>query len=173
MGIYEELRDRYRPDVVDYLLVGESPPVPRHGKLRFFYSPVLTRPDSLYRAVATAFLDIEEAELARKVEMLERLREKRVWLVDVVDDPINDKSPSERRALLEAAIGGFVERCKGIAPRRGILVCQKSVRALVRPHLQAADLQIFPRALNFPRADQPAWRQQFIEGMRAFRDGNW
>lgn len=48
---YEELRNRYRPGVVDVLLIAESPPDPGAGPRRFFYAPQLTH-DNLYRGVA-------------------------------------------------------------------------------------------------------------------------
>src|SRR2546422_2294554 len=44
---YEELRERYRPERLRYLLIAESPPDPGEGERRFFYSPALTI-DNLY-----------------------------------------------------------------------------------------------------------------------------
>ena len=46
---YEQLRQRYRPELLRVLLVAESPPDPGSGPRRFFYSPTLTI-DNLYAA---------------------------------------------------------------------------------------------------------------------------
>jgi hypothetical protein len=45
---YEQLRQQYRPDRLEVLLIGESPPDPGAGGRRFFYAPTL-QIDNLYR----------------------------------------------------------------------------------------------------------------------------
>jgi len=50
---YEQLRDQCRPDRLEVLLIGESPPDPGAGGRRFFYAPTL-QIDNLYRGVAQA-----------------------------------------------------------------------------------------------------------------------
>ena len=51
---YEQLRQRYRPQRLSVLLIGESPPDPGVGARRFFYAPTLAAADNLYRGVAAA-----------------------------------------------------------------------------------------------------------------------
>jgi hypothetical protein len=45
---YEQLRARYRPDRLQVLLIGESPPDPGARQRRFLYAPAL-QIDNLYR----------------------------------------------------------------------------------------------------------------------------
>ena len=72
---YDELRNEYRPERVEVLLVAESPPDPGPGARRFFYSPTLTA-DNLFRGVALAAFGLDKAALARtsKVAVLEQLQ---------------------------------------------------------------------------------------------------
>lgn len=53
VNCYEELRNKYRPDDVVLLLIGESAPDPGQKEKRFFYAPVLTPHDNLFRAGST------------------------------------------------------------------------------------------------------------------------
>jgi hypothetical protein len=67
---YEELRERYRPARLRYLLIAESPPDPGDGERRFFYSPALTI-DNLYRGVAEAvYGQREDVDLQDKPAVL-------------------------------------------------------------------------------------------------------
>jgi hypothetical protein len=54
---YAELRERYRPEHVKLLLIGESAPDPGAAERRFFYAPTLTSADNLFRGVVLALYD--------------------------------------------------------------------------------------------------------------------
>jgi hypothetical protein len=66
---YEQLREQYRPDRLEVLLIGESPPDPGAGERRFFYASTL-QIDNLYRGVAQALYgdhpDVELRALGNK-----------------------------------------------------------------------------------------------------------
>jgi hypothetical protein len=78
---YEQLREQYRPEQLEVLLIGESPPDPGAGERRFFYAPVL-RIDDLYRGVAHGcYVDDPEVDLADKPAVLGRLQADGFWLM--------------------------------------------------------------------------------------------
>jgi len=99
--------EKYRPEVIETLLVGEAPP--SNGKT-YFYLPTTVRSsvpiDSNRSLPATIFyhyfqrLPADEEEYA---ELLLKLKELRVFLVDIVDEPIRVRnSPDGIRRIIEA-----------------------------------------------------------------------
>lgn len=161
---YENLRNRYRPDEVDVLLIGESPPDPGAGQRRFFYAPELTH-DNLYRGVAQALYgDCADFELRDKPAVLDRIKADGLWLIDAVEQPINKTSASARRAAISAGVPRLVEVCKEIDPRRGVIICHGLVYELVAPDVRTAAVEILhDKPLPFPLGN---WRAQFIDGFR-------
>lgn len=161
---YEELREANRPRRLRILLIGESPPDPGAGERRFFYSPRLTH-DNLYRGVAQAVYGETAAfGLSDKPRVLEQLRDDGFWLIDAVEQPINKATPASRRSALRAAVPHLVERCRELAPERGVVICHGAVYEVAAPALRAAGVRILhDRPLPFPLGN---WRAQFVRGFR-------
>jgi len=161
---YEELRSRYRPDPVKVLLIGESPPDPGSGQRRFFYARELTY-DNLYRGVAEAIYGLEpEFDVQAKEAVLDRLKEDGFWLVDAVEHPVNKLSRAARRRAIADAVPGSVERCKELAPERGVIICHSLVYELTASALRAAGVRILhDEPIPFPLGN---WRAQFVSGVR-------
>jgi hypothetical protein len=161
---YEELRDRYRPARLRYLLIGESPPDPGEGARRFFYSPPLSI-DNLYRAVAESVYGTEsDVDLRDKPSVLRRLQEDGFWLIDAVDSPVNKLEGPARRKAVKAAVPRLVERCLELAPECGVIVCHGKVFALAAPALREAGVTLLhDEPLPFPLGN---WRARFVAGFR-------
>jgi hypothetical protein len=161
---YEQLRQQYRPDRLEVLLVGESPPDPGAGPRRFFYAPTLSR-DNLYRGVAQAVYGQQpDVQLVDKPAVLRRLQADGFWLIDAVDRPVNHLPPKPRRAAITAAVPQLVARCRDLAPRRGVIICHKVVYQLTTPSLRDADVRVLhDQPLPFPLGN---WRAEFIAGLR-------
>lgn len=161
---YEELRERYCPARLVYLLVTESPPDPGTGERRFFYSPRLTI-DNLYRGVAEAvYAQRSDVDLLDKPAVLERLKNDGFWLIDAVTEPINKKRPGTRARAIASAAPELVERIRDLEPQRGIIVCHAKVFAVVAPYLRRAGLPLLhDEAIPFPLGD---WRARFVVDFR-------
>ena len=161
---YEQLREQYRPDQLEVLLIGESPPDPGGGNRRFFYAPTL-QIDNLYRGVAQALYGHHpEVDLADKPAVLGRLQADGFWLIDAVDQPINHLPPGPRRAAITAAVPQLVARCRALAPRRGVFICHRVVYQLTTPSLREAGVRVLhDQPLPFPLGN---WRTNFITGLR-------
>jgi hypothetical protein len=161
---YEQAREQYLPDRLEVLLIGESPPDPGAGELRFFYAPTL-RIDNLYRGVAQALYgDHPEVDVADKLAVLRRLQADGFWLIDAVDRPINHLPPGPRRAAITAAVPQLVLRCRALAPRRGVIICHRVVFQLASSSLRDGGVTVLhDRPLPFPLGN---WRAEFVAGFR-------
>jgi len=162
----ERLRRAYRPDRVEVLLIGESPPDPNEGELRFFYAPELAV-DNLYRAVVQAVyqLDADTIRNTPKAELLGRLRDDGFWLIDAVEEPINHWSRPERRRAIREGVPQLVERCRAIAPGRGVVICHGEVYSHAADAMRAAGVRVLhDERIPFPWGN---WRRQFVDGLRA------
>lgn len=158
---YEELRQRYRPDPIEVLLVGESPPHPGAGEKRFFYSPTLSRHDNLYRGVAGALYG---DAIQDKASILERLKADGFWLIDAVEVPVNRETTAGRRAQIREAKPRLIERCSELSPRRGVIICHGVVYELCARALRGAGVPVLHgEPLPFPLGN---WRTKFIGGFR-------
>ena len=82
-----EAAERVRPENVEYLFVAEAPPA---DPSRYFYFEDVHDRDSLYLEVAKAlFLSLSVDRLReQKTIFLERLRDQRIWLIDMAEEPI-------------------------------------------------------------------------------------
>lgn len=101
---YERLRERYRPDLVELLLIGEAPP--SGNPPRFFYYEEGSQYDSLYLEVMSViFLGLtqgikgerckeQKAELRQRKKLyLERFQKKGYWLQDAIPFPLDGQTP--------------------------------------------------------------------------------
>lgn len=161
---YEELRERYRPTRLRYLLIAESPPDPGGGERRFFYSPVLTI-DNLYRSVAEAvYGERDDVDVRDKTAVLERLREDGFWLIDAVEYPVNKLGSSARSRAIEAGVPRLIARCIELEPEHGAIICHGKVYAATAQALRDAGFPLLHDvALPFPLGN---WRARFVEGFR-------
>jgi len=161
---YERLREQYRPDRLEVLLVGESPPDPGAGPRRFFYSPTLSR-DNLYRGVVQGLYGEQPGvELTDKPAMLRRLQADGFWLVDATDQPVNHLPAAVRRAAIRAAVPQLVDRCRDLAPQRGVVICHSIVYQFAAPALRDAEVTVLhDDPLPFPLGN---WRAAFVAGLR-------
>jgi len=163
---YEELRRRYRPEVVRLLLIGDSPPDPRDAGRRYFYAPTLSQYDILYRGVSAALYSSAAGfDVREKVTNLLRLRDDGVWLVDAVEHPVNAKTKSERRRAIRENVDGLVARCRAVDPTVGVIICHGPVfDATVAPLRRAGVRVLHDVALPFPLGNM---RAEFVSGTRA------
>ena len=150
---YDRLRERYRPEKVRVLLVGESPPDPRNGARRFFYDDTLSRYDNLYRSVALAAYGLtnEALQAIPKADVLRRLQSDGFWLIDAVDFPINGVTgPAKIKASKEGA-DGLGRRCAEADPSLDAFICASPVHAAVSKDLSRGGITVLNKVpVPFP-----------------------
>lgn len=167
MTWYEQLREGYRPERVELLLIGESAPDARGGERRFFYAPTLAAADNLFRGVVEALYDHRfprgSAGIS-KVSRLDRLHDDGVFLIDLVPFPVNSLRSGERtKAHRDHAAAAAVKAAK-LKPA-GIVVCHApSFRALA-PLLRERRLPLLHEdAIPCPLGNK---RAEFVTRFRA------
>jgi len=102
---------RYRPAVIDTLLVAEAPP---SALDRYFYFEDVDVHDSLFRHIVQAVLG--ERPTRDKAPYLDELKQRGWFLIDMSEDPLRD------RAVLRLLVPDLVARCQELSPRRIVLI---------------------------------------------------
>jgi len=149
-GRRRDAAERYRPDVVDLLLVAEAPP---SAPDRFFYFEHVTTHDSLFRYVVRGILG--ETPSRDKAPYLDELCARGVFLLHLSDEPFTSWSD-----VVPHCVPGLVQRCRGLAPNRIVLVGARTYD-YAYDALVAAGLPVVDIRLPYPGSGQ---QRRFAEG---------
>ncbi|MBA3807963.1 MAG: hypothetical protein H0X28_06190 [Solirubrobacterales bacterium] len=142
---------KYRPEVVELLLIAEAPP---SSLDRYFYFEEVPEQDSLFRHVVRAVLAIEPSR-AEKESELRSLADRGVFLIDLKPEP---KEPGDN---LEFYVPDLVARAAALTPRQ-IITIKANVCDLTQPALRAAGLDVVDQRVPFPGSGQ---QLRFLEAM--------
>ena len=137
-----EAAARFQPKQIDTLLVGEAPP---SALDRYFYFEDVHIHDSLFRHVAEVVLG--EKPTRDKAPYLDALRDRGYFLIDVSEDPISSTDE------LAARVPGLIRRCRGLAPRRIVLI-KVSTYDYAYAALRDAGLPAIDARIPFPGSGQ-------------------
>ena len=152
---YEELRDRFRPEPIDTLLVGESRPA---GGTFFYLAN-----SNLFYATHDAF-QRAQGPMPPGEAFLSYLRDNGVWLYDLVAQPVDHLPGRPRRSAVQARIGQLVALLRHSQPS-SVVVIKKSLAPTVRQALEEADLSLERLVvLPFPLYQ---WRADYVRGLAA------
>jgi len=154
----ERLRNRYRPDRVQILFVGESPP----ASGRFFYQAN----SGLYRALRETFL-IAVPPL-RKTDFLNSFHFLGCYLVDLCSEPVDRMTPQDRR---DAWLGGEARLARTLRDLRPqvIVTLVRSIRANVRRAQEQAGWSGPHLELPYPgrwRSHRARFRRELVPLLR-------
>ena len=131
----------FRSDHIATLIVAEAPPSELD---RYFYFPTVSTQDSLFRYVARLVLDMEPTR-ENKRDLLERLREARVYLIDLSPEPLAGAHAD--------FVPRLVRRVRRLDPDRIILVKAPVFDAAYVP-LHDAGLPVVNVRVPFPGSGQ-------------------
>jgi hypothetical protein len=133
---------KYRPRNVELLLVAEAPPAALD---RYFYFEEVREHDSLFRYVAKATLGADPTR-DNKAELLARLRDRGVFLIDLKLDPVDGSALSDHVAEL-------IRRVEEIGPSKIVLIKAGVFDAAYRP-LAEAGFPVVDERVPFPGSGQ-------------------
>ena len=163
---YSAQRERYLPPSgVKVLFVGESAPDPSAKEIRFFYCPVLTAADNLFRGIMLALYRADKQALASTSKMwwLKRLQSGGYYLADLCAVPVNLLPAAHRRQARKAAIPDLLNRIETLSPR-GIIICHGATYADIADSLRKNRLPLLhDRPIPFPLG---SYRVRFAEEVR-------
>jgi len=137
-----EAAAKYRPDRVRVLLVAEAPPAELS---RYFYFEDVREHDSLFRYVVRGVLGVEPTRTS-KPELLAGLRERGVFLVDLMVDP---KTGEDHLAHVD----GLVARCRDLRPAAIVLI-KAPVYDACHSAMKRAGLPVVDVRVPFPGSGQ-------------------
>lgn len=135
--------ERYRPEKVRLLLVAQAPP---DADDRYFYFPDVATQDSLFRSVARAILPDTELTRENKAPLLEQLRERGVFLIDLKPDPVDGSA-------MAPYVPALLARIAELEPERIILI-KADVYDTSYTALAAAGLPVSAVRVPFPSFGQ-------------------
>jgi hypothetical protein len=139
---------RYRPARVDLLLVAEAPP---EAIDRYFYFPEVVTQDSLFRYVCRAVLGKEPTRAGKRL-LLDELRERSVFLVDLQPEPFDERP-------LRAMVPALVKYVQKLNPGWIVLI-KADVFDVAYAPLAAAGLPVSDVRVPFPGSGQ---QRRFVE----------
>jgi hypothetical protein len=134
----EEASKKFRPAKVELLLVAEAPP---KDPGRYFYFPNVTKHDGLFRGVVRALLG-EEPTRDNKRELLNKLRDQGVYLIDLKFDPVDGSSLAE-------CVPDLVQRSLVLKPKKVVLI-KVTVYDAAFACLREAGLPVVDERIPFP-----------------------
>lgn len=148
-GLYEELRERYKPDEIKVLFVGESRP--NSGK--FFYK----KDSILYSAMHEAF--------GHPNEFLDLLRANGFYLDDLIPYPVNRFKEDERECARRQHQVRLASRLSVYHPTY-IITVMKRIKSHVDCAIQTAGIEFSHHyCLPFPWNDR--FRAQFVHELKS------
>ncbi len=152
--------NRYRPTRIRLLLVAQAPP---SAPDRYFYFPHVSSHDDLFRYVVQAVLRIKPTR-DDKPQLLEKLAEAGVFLIDLKDDgPVDGQS-------LDRYVPGLVTRVRALNPENIILI-KSDVYTAAYESLVAAGLPVVEERIPFPGSGR---QREFLAAVdRALTSVRW
>ena len=152
----ETLRARYKPDRVQILLIGESPPVGG----TFFYAAN----SNLFRYTREAFEAALECTWASDDDFLTFLKKCGFYLEDLCLEPVNGLGPADRRAVRRTGETPLAERLASLRPK-AICVTPKAIARNAERAVSTAGLDAMLTVLPFPAM---SWQAAYVSEMAAF-----
>ena len=152
----ETLRARYKPDRVQILLIGESPPVGG----TFFYAAN----SNLFRYTREAFEAALDRTWASDDDFLMFLKQCGFYLEDLCLEPVNGLASADRRAARCTGEESLAERLASISPE-AVCVTPKAIASNVERAVSTAGLDVVPTLLPFPAM---SWQAAYVTEMTTF-----
>jgi len=154
----EELRERFKPENVRVLLVGESPP----AEGTFFYDRSL-----MTTYTKKAFESALGQSFPTNTEFFEHMKQTGFYLEDLSQVPVDKLPSAEREAKLVEESERFAERVAQMRPEAVVIVLRK-IEKIVRQALSRAGSAAEVYVLPFPgNGHQTKYQAQLIPIVRA------
>ena len=178
MNSYEKLRQQYRPDNIDVLLIAESPPpsAEAQGSRHFYRSQTPRRDDRLFlntiKAVFSETEGIADTELEEtKEHWLQRFKDEGFYMIEALETSLQHKvTKPQRQEKIKQALPRLIERVGELAsPATGIVLIKSNVFDVAAEPLREAGFNV----LNTGLVDYPGFYNQkaYREKLRGLVEG--
>lgn len=156
-GDAEDAHQRYRPEIVRHLMIGESAP---NGGTFFYHANSL-----LFRHTHRAFQTAYGSACGEGEAFLDFFRDHGFFLDDLCAVPVNHMDDAQRAHERSLGIGPLAARIK-IAKPQTVIVVMKAIATHIRAACELA--KIAPDFLTLPFPSRPNHQQQFVNGLANF-----
>jgi hypothetical protein len=171
MNSYNEIRKRYRPKNIRFLLIAESPPPAADvGSSRHFYrSDKVRRNDRLFtntiKALYPEAADQTETELEQaKEQWLRRFQSDGWYMIEALEKSLpHEVTKQQRQVLIKENLASLVERVSKLADKNIKLILIKSnvFDVAAEPLRQAGFTVLNTELVDYPgRFNQKAYREK-------------
>ena len=155
----EAVRVSYRPQVVEILFVGESPPA--NGDF-FYVSSAMTS------HMAHVFETISTTRFASSSEFLDFFKAKGCYLDDISHDPVDHLARAERKRALGHCVDSFGARLAYYDPKLVVAIL-KSIETYVNRAAESAHIICPVHAVPFPgQGHQRRFAAELLQILRPF-----
>lgn len=168
---YDEIRKKYQPDRIAFLLIAESPPPAPHiqSSRQFYYADRIRKDDRLFtntiRAIYPETADTPEPALeAQKESWLQRLKQDGVYMIEALEDSQeHEVTKKDRQARIRAALPRLIERVGQLAnaDTKIILIKSNVFDVAAEPLRQSGFTVLNTELVDYPgRFNQRAYREK-------------
>ncbi|GAC1373091.1 MAG: hypothetical protein NVSMB39_7350 [Candidatus Saccharimonadales bacterium] len=175
MSEYDEVRQTYRPEVIKYLLIAESPP-PRAGvaSSRQFYRAEYQAPDDWLFANTMRVVFAEAADLAikeleaQKEQWLRRFAEVGFYMIEALEKSLtHDVTKKRRREILAEHTDELASRVGELdASAAKLILIKSNVYDMLAGPLRAAGFAVLnEELLDYPGRFNQAYYRRKLAGM--------
>ena len=167
---YDDVRKKYKPAHIAYLLIAESPPPAPdiQSSRQFYYADRIRKDDRLFtntiKAIYPETVDMTEAALeAEKERWLQRFKRDGFYMIEALEDSQeHEVTKKQRQARIEATLPRLLERVGELAAKdTKIILIKSNVFDVAAGPLTAAGFTV----LNTELVDYPGHFNQ-----RAYRE---
>jgi hypothetical protein len=169
---YKQAREKYKPEKVRVLFIGESPPRWKEkDEPRYFYFEKVEKRDHLFKSVMKALFprEFQEYEQGKsKARLLKKFKKHGFFLVDACETPINQhKEGAFRNLLVKKSLPSLVKKVKQVAgPETKIIFIKDNVHRIAAKKLEKEGFQVLHQEpLKFPYGKNAVVFQEKVRKM--------
>ena len=176
MSSYDDLRQQYKPDIVKWLLIAESPPPQAdQPSSRHFYRADMERKDdrvftNTIKALYAEAAEKTEAEIQPdKERWLRRLQADGVYMIEALQvSQRHQVTKGQRQDKIKQAVPELIERVRSLNPIGIILIKSNVFDQAAEPLRQAGFLVLNTELVDYPgHYNQRAYREKLSALMKS------
>jgi hypothetical protein len=174
MASYEDIRQKYKPDHIKILLIGESPP-PRPGiqsSRQFYYTDRIRKDDRLFtntiRAIYAEAMESPEPKLQEQKELwLNKFKNGGYYMIEALEDSQeHEVTKGQRQERIRDSVPRLIERLKELASAdtKIILIKSNVFEAAAGPLKQAGFKILNKELVDYPgQFNQRVYREKLAK----------
>lgn len=171
MSLYDKTRQKYKPDIIKFLLIAESPPpAPEvQSSRQFYFTDRIRHDDRLFtntiRALYPEAIERPEEELEQDKEgWLNRFKNDGWYMIEALEaSQVHEVTKQQRQERIRKELPKLIERVRGLAvPDTKIILIKSNVFDVAAEPLRDAGFRVLNHELvDYPgRFNQKAYREK-------------